>query len=364
MSPINHGKEHSARQIGPILAEPAFQLLFEQANNPVFINELAGPAKWGAFIAVNQAACRQLLYSEDEFRHLNPYAIIPEAQYEILQNNLKHLLSEKKRVFELGFLRKDKRRIPVEISATLLEVNGVPVIHSLVRDISRHKQTETKLKQATTRLRDLAGRIQQIREEERAMLSREIHDELGQVLTVLKIQLSLTRKKLLPEQNDLEEKLAYACTLLDQTVESVQQISAKLRPGILDELGLISAIEWQATEFEKRVGIPCRLSLPPDAPVLPAEMATALFRIFQEALTNVARHANAERVSVFLKFQPQYLILEITDNGRGISKTQISDFASLGILSMRERAMVFGGDMQINGVPGEGTHIKVTMPLK
>ncbi len=355
---------NSGQEINHTLTEPIFRLLFEQANSPFFLNELAGSFKWGAFIAVNQAACRQLLYSEEEFRHLNPYAIIPETQYDVLQNNLEYLLSSKNRVFELEFLRKDKRRIPVEISASLLEVNGVPVIHSLVRDISRHKQTETKLKQATTRLRDLAGRIQQIREEERAMLSREIHDELGQVLTVLKIQLSLARKKLLPQQNDLEEKLAYACTLIDQTVESVQQISAKLRPGILDELGLIPAIEWQAKEFEKRVGILCRLSLPPDAPLLPAEMATALFRIFQEALTNVARHANAERVSVFLKFRPQNLILEITDNGRGISKTQISDSASLGILSMRERAMVFGGDMQINGVPGKGTHIKVTIPLE
>ncbi len=360
---MEHKRENNMPQGEAVSDLPSFRHLFEQANALIFLNEWTNKPKWGAYLKVNRAACRQLLYSKEEFRQLNPYAIIPAAQHETLHRHLKQLQAKKKLVFELEFLRKDKRRIPVEISAVLLENKGRPAVLSVVRDITRYKQTQAKLQEATARLRDLAGRIQQIREEERAMLSREIHDELGQVLTVLKIQLSLTRKKLLPQQNEQKEKLDYACTLIDRTVESVQQISAKLRPGILDELGLIPAIEWQANEFEKRIGIPCRLSLADNPPDLPAEKTTALFRIFQEALTNVARHSRANRVSVFLKFQPDMLILEITDNGRGITKTQISDPTSLGILSMRERVLVFGGQLHINGVPDKGTHIKVTMPL-
>ncbi len=343
--------------------ERHFQQFFEHAGDPMFVNRFSGTDKPGVFTEVNNAACRELLYSKEELLKLSFFSIISAESYDRFRHMLSQLQKEKKAIVQLDFLRKDKRRIPVEISALMFGVENQYTIIYTARNISGHKHTEEKLKEATGRLRDLAGRIQQIREEERSKLSREIHDELGQVLTVLKIQLSLTRKKLLPGQHELEEKLEYACSLLDQTVESVQQISAELRPGILDELGLIAALEWQAREFEKRVGIPCRLSLSANAPKLPEDKNTALFRVFQEALTNVARHSDAERVSVFLKFEPDSLILEVTDNGRGISKTQISDPGSLGILGMRERVMVFGGDMQINGVPGEGTHIKVTMPL-
>jgi len=343
--------------------ERRFRQFFEHASDPMFVNHLSGTGKLGAFAEVNNAACRNLLYSKEEFRNLSLYSIVSAEAYDTLRHMLAQLQKEKRAIVQLDFLRKDKRPIPVEISALLFEFENKSTIISTARDISGHKQTEEKLKDATDRLRELSKRLQQIREEERTIIAREIHDELGQVLTVLKIQLSLAEKKLHPNQIEVIEKMDYACDLLDQTVKSVQQISAKLRPGILDELGLIPAIEWQTREFEKRADISCRLSLSTEPPDIAQEKATALFRIFQEALTNVARHSRAKRVSVFLKFQPDNLILEITDNGRGISQTQINASSSLGILGMRERVMVFGGTMEINGIPGEGTHIKVTMPL-
>ena len=143
----------------------------------------------------------------------------------------------------------------------------------------------------------------------------------------------------------------------------MQQISAKLRPGILDELGLVAAIEWQTKDFEKRTGITFRSSLLKYELNLSKDKATAIFRIYQEAVTNVARHAQAERVSTFLRRKNGLLILEVIDNGRGITKGQLEDHRSLGILGMKERAMILGGTVTINGVPGQGTSLKVEMPL-
>lgn len=213
-------------------------------------------------------------------------------------------------------------------------------------------------------LRELATHLQSVREEERTTIAREIHDELGQVLTVLKIQISLLANKLIENQEPLREKITALTNLIDQSVESVQKISSKLRPGILDELGLIAAIEWQTEEFEKLTGIKCSLVLPKEEIDLDAQRATAIFRIFQEALTNIARHANAEKVSVSLLTNLSNISLEIKDNGKGITQEQIKDFRSLGIHGMEERAMIFGGQVYIDGLAGKGTTLKVEIPIE
>lgn len=345
------------------ISEQRFRILFDHANDAIFVNHMTARQKLGTFIEVNDIACRKLLYSKEEYSHLNPYSIIPYDYYKKMDMALARLETTKETIFQIELLRKDKQRIPVEINARIFTLDGQDTLVCIARNISQRKLVENQLKSTSDRLRDLALRIQDIREEERAMIAREIHDELGQVLTVLKIQLSLTTNKLYPDQLDLKNKLESTFGLLDRAVEAVQQISAKLRPGILDELGLVAAIEWQAQDFEKRTGITCKCSLIEEALELSVERSTALFRIFQEALTNVARHANAERVSIFFKIHEQQLVLEITDNGNGINKSQINSPKSLGLLGMRERAMVFGGDVSINGVLDKGTHVKVTMPL-
>jgi len=184
------------------------------------------------------------------------------------------------------------------------------------------------------------------------------------VLTVLKIQISLLANKLIENQEPLREKITALTNLIDQSVESVQKISSKLRPGILDELGLIAAIEWQTEEFEKLTGIKCSLVLPKEEIDLDAQRATAIFRIFQEALTNIARHANAEKVSVSLLTNLSNISLEIKDNGKGITQEQIKDFRSLGIHGMEERAMIFGGQVYIDGLAGKGTTLKVEIPIE
>ncbi|WP_448522306.1 sensor histidine kinase, partial [Schleiferia thermophila] len=163
-------------------------------------------------------------------------------------------------------------------------------------------------------------------------------------------------------QSDLKDKINSLLKMIDDSVESVQKISGKLRPGILDELGLVSAIEWQTEEFEKTTSIKCSLVLPKDEIVLDENKSTALFRIFQESLTNIARHSNASRVSVNLLKSKQHVILEIRDDGIGITKEQIKDVKSLGIHGMRERAIVLGGEINIEGFPGKGTLIKAVIP--
>ncbi len=345
-------------------SEERFRLLFNHANDAVFVNHLLPNLKFGPFLEVNKVACQRLLYSHEDFLSLNPYSIIPNQYYDRLSDILDQLEKEHHAIYEMEFLRKDNRAIPVEISALLFEYKNKPTILSIARDITQRKQAEQQLKRSSRQLRNLASRIQRIREEERAVIAREIHDELGQVLTVLKIQVSLLGNKLQSSSEDIHQRIGKISDFIDQTVESVQRISAKLRPGILDELGLGAAIEWQAQEFSKNSGIVCKCSLLKEDMQIDAEKATAIFRIFQEALTNVARHAQAERVSVFLRRENQHLILEVTDNGRGITRSQIEDPRSLGILGMKERALIFGGRVSIHGVAGKGSNVKVEMPLE
>jgi signal transduction histidine kinase len=195
------------------------------------------------------------------------------------------------------------------------------------------------------------------------MIAQEIHDELGQVLTALKIQVSLLAKKLNKNQEPLKQKINSLADMIDSSVESVQRISSKLRPGILDELGLIAAIEWQTEEFEKLTNIMCSLVLPKDEINPESNKTTAIFRIFQEALTNIARHSEANKVVVSLFNYQSNIYLEIQDNGKGITQEQIKDFKSLGIHGMKERAIVFGGQVYIEGFMGKGTIVKVEIPL-
>ncbi|HEX2962536.1 MAG TPA: histidine kinase, partial [Ignavibacteriales bacterium] len=259
---------------------------------------------------------------------------------------------------ELGNLGRNFNKMVVELRSFIKEKTErfEETEKELTNRIYQHEQQEEATSQ---QLRNLSSRIQSIREEERTMIAREIHDELGQVLTVLKIQISLFANKLRDDQKYLKEKIESASKVIDKTVESVQRISAKLRPGILDDLGLIPAIEWQAQDFQKSTGIKCDLSLPKEEIEMDEEKSTAIFRIFQEALTNVARHADASLISVFMGISGRNLVLEVTDDGKGITGQQLYDPRSLGLLGMKERAYILGGSVVISGEPGRGTSVKV-----
>ena len=224
-------------------------------------------------------------------------------------------------------------------------------------------EAEREIRNSREELRNLSAHLQSVREEERTRMAREIHDELGQALTALKMDVSWLNRRHLGEDAAFKNKLASMEEVIDRTIETVQKLSGELRPGILDDLGLAAAIEWQAEEFQKRTAIDCQVSLGPEAITLKREQATTMFRIFQETLTNVIRHARATKVEVRLKEQNGNIVLEVTDNGRGITEAEIGDPQSFGLIGMRERVKYIHGEVTIAGSPGKGTKIRVTLPL-
>ncbi len=221
------------------------------------------------------------------------------------------------------------------------------------------RQQRNELRRSRDQLRALTARLQSVREEERTRVAREIHDELGQELTAIKIELS-TLSQDVPA--DKKEKSVSTLKLVDETIQSVRRISAELRPAVLDALGLVAAVEWAAKEFEARTRTKCQLDLPQHDDVIDQERATALFRILQETLTNVARHANATEVNIRLARENGDLSLEVRDNGKGVNDEQLSAASSLGVLGMRERVLMLGGELTITGAPGKGTTVRVRIP--
>ena len=363
LSIIKEISERKKSEIELRESESKFKMLFNNANDAVFVTQLSQEKSYGDFIEVNEVACTRLGYTKEEFLQLSPSAIVSQKNIFDFNLNMERLLKEGHVIYDLIHKAKDKKLIPVEINSHLFFYNEMPTVLSIARDITERKQAEEKLKRTSKLLRELATHLQSVREEERTMIAQEIHDELGQVLTALKIQVSLLANKLNKNQEPLKEKIKSLSNMIDASVESVQKISSKLRPGILDELGLIAAIEWQAEEFEKLTSIKCSLVLPKEEMKLEKNKSTAIFRIFQEALTNIARHSQATKAAISLLIHQSNIYLEILDNGKGITLEQIKDFKSLGIHGMEERAMVFGGQVYFEGVAGKGTIVKVEIPV-
>jgi PAS domain S-box-containing protein len=266
-------------------------------------------------------------------------------------------------------LKKDGSRFWAEVViSVIVDASGALVgFAEVVRDGTERMYLEQDLADAHDRMRALAARHAEVAEQEKMRLSREIHDVLGQELTGLKLDLSwLARRVALvadPPRGPLLNRLATMASQIDGCVETVRRIATGLRPGVLDDLGLDAAIEWQAYEFQARAGIRVELSLPESELELDRDRATAIFRIFQELVTNVARHASATEVSVQLTPEAGWVVLEVSDNGRGITAAERSRPNALGLLGMRERALQFGGSVEIQGIEGHGTRAVVRIPV-
>jgi PAS domain S-box-containing protein len=241
--------------------------------------------------------------------------------------------------------------------------DGRRIYFHTVSDITDAKQVEDQLRASREQLRELSRYLESVREEERTRMAREIHDELGQTLTALKIDLSWLTRRLPHEQELLLKKTESMYELVDEAIQTVKRISTELRPGALDDLGLADAIEWQTEEFGKRTDIKSKFSASPEGIVLDRDRSTAVFRICQEALTNIIRHAKATRVSVSLRKGPGRVSLKISDNGKGIEESQILDPRAFGLIGMRERARFWGGEVKISGAPGKGTLVALSIPL-
>jgi len=236
-----------------------------------------------------------------------------------------------------------------------------------ISDISERRQAEEALENSRRQLRALTARLQSGREEERANVAREIHDELGQVLTAIKMNLDWLERRLGESEdnlavNPLLERVVESAEMADAAIVNVQRIATELRPGVLDNLGLAEALRQEAGRFQQRSGVACELQLTSEQLDLPGPMTTAVFRVFQEALTNVGRHAKATLVRILLEADVEQLMLQVEDDGQGIRLEATTEYRSLGLLGMRERALVLGGEVTISPISPQGTRVCLRLP--
>jgi signal transduction histidine kinase len=234
---------------------------------------------------------------------------------------------------------------------------------SLQYDLEKLKHNlQNEVNNQTERLRNLTMHIQSISEQERTRIAREIHDELGQALTSMKMDTFWLKKKMPEDQGVLREKIDSMANLISDTISTVQRISSELRPRLLDDLGLQAAMEWHAKDFQERTGIACDMTVDLKDDHLDQDHSTTIFRTFQESLTNVARHADATEVFVRLKENGDNIVMTVADNGKGIEEKQKKDPESFGLIGMRERVRHLGGSIEIHGVKNQGTTIKAVIP--
>jgi PAS domain S-box-containing protein len=230
-------------------------------------------------------------------------------------------------------------------------------------EIAERVSAEQQLRASRDQLRALAARLQSVREAERTSIAREIHDELGQACTAIKMDLALIHHKTSKSQETLRHKVDATIQLVDGMIATLRRIASELRPRTLDDLGLTAALEWQAEEFERRMGISCRVSLPQELLALDSDRSTAIFRIFQESLTNVARHSQATEVVARLEKVGDQLLFHVQDNGKGFDPEEVKARRSLGLVGMQERALLLNGELNVEGVPGAGTTLTLRIPL-
>lgn len=285
--------------------------------------------------------------------------------------------------FEFELKRKNGEIFPTEHAVSLIRDNAGTAmgIVSTLRDVTIRKQTEQELHhhrghledlivartgelhKSRESLRELTAHLQSVREDERASIAREVHDELGQALLALSLDIHWVDKNLSAPDLILREKIKSILDLIDATVESVQRITTQLRPALLDDLGMEAAIPWYAGEFQQRTGIKCDTKVVLDGVSIDNDKNITIFRILQEALTNVGRHSGASHVNIFLEVKGGQFLMTIRDDGKGISNEQLHNRQSFGLQGMRERAMAFGGEVLINNNAGGGTVVILTMPL-
>ena len=341
-------------------SESKYKTLTENSLTGIFIHQN------GKLIFVNDKFAEMHGYKPEELLRKSHLLLVHPDQ----KKNMKGMASKRLKgksvpqQYEVQRITKDGKTIWCEMMATLIEYKGKPAIMGNLIDITERKLAEVAIKQSEEQLRNLTTYLQKIGEVERTNIAREIHDELGLGLTVLKIDLSWLRKRLPENEIPLHEKAETMTQLIDKTIQTVKKISTELRPGLLDDLGLAAAIEWQAEEFQKRTGIQCKITIDPKDVTFDRDRNTAIYRIFQETLTNVARHAQATEVDVSLRQRDGQLELIVRDNGRGITEKELANPRSFGLIGIRERVKIFSGINIIKGVPGKGTKVTVRMPIR
>jgi PAS domain S-box-containing protein len=317
------------------------------------------------FLEVNDVACRQLGYSRDELLRMGPADIDSGTETERIPAIMEELNRSGAYTFEMRHRRKDGSELPVEISAHRFVLDEVPMVLSTARDVSHLRKVEQELREGERRYRELSIHLQHVREEQLARLSREIHDDLGQSLTALRMNLTVLERdiaRVVAEQQRerINTTMEDVKSILMGTVQKTRELVKELRPTVLDTSGLLEALEWQVEEFRRFSGIDVRLHRGSEELELTGDRALAVFRIVQESLTNTARHSNASRVSVSVELDEEELRIDISDNGCGFDTEEAN--SSFGLLGMRERANFCGGSLSISSTGEGGTRVSLKIP--
>lgn len=336
------------------------QIKYEKELSDILINSLPGLFymfnKKGEYVLWNENLEKISGYTKEEIKCINPVEFVPEDQREEVAGKIANVFINGSDFVEADFYTKDKKRIPYYFTGIFINYNGEDCMMGVGIDISEKVKIENEL-------REFSSRIQNIREEERTMIAREIHDELGQQLTGLKMNLSWINKKMTHDNPEISSKVNDSIHIIENTIQSVRKIATQLRPSILDDLGLIAALEWQTEDFQKRFNITSSFFCNQSFVEINKDKATAIFRIYQESLTNVLRHSNATKLNTHLEVDVKSLTLKIIDNGVGFNIIDINNKNTLGLLGMKERAIMFGGDYDISSALNIGTTITVIMPI-
>jgi PAS domain S-box-containing protein len=325
----------------------------------------------GKFVFVNNSAVELFGARNSEeligqpikkFVHPDYHSLVDQRIGKILAEELKAPKIVEK------FVKIDGTLIDVEVTAIPFNYHGQPAVQVVIHDITEQKRAKDKLEQSYRQVRELAEHLHTIREDERVAMSRDIHDDMGQILTALKIELSIietelvTKDDLLKPENLLAE-IKEMQNLVDEAIQSVRKLLKELRPDVLDNLGLLKAIIWQAEEFEKRNNVKCYFHSNVTEINLDKKKSVAILRILQEALTNITRHANATKVEIKLNLLDNEILLKVIDDGVGFSQKTLSERKTMGIVGMRERTLILGGEFEILSREGNGTTVLLSIPL-
>jgi PAS domain S-box-containing protein len=341
------------------LSEQKYKLLFESNPMPMWMRSVDNMN----IIDVNGAACIAYGYTKDEFLQLHHADLRHPDEVESFISEFQLDMPHPVNRGIWKHRKKDQTFIDVEIFAQDIVYNHQKVRLILAKDVTEKLKAEEQLKNSYQEIRRLASYLQNVREEERKNIAREIHDQLGQQLTVMKMDISWLEKKIVSSDKIAVDKMNELRNITDDTINLVRRIASDLRPGLLDDMGLVAAMEWQLEDFQKRSGVAAKLVGMDDEPELGPAAKTSLFRIVQESLTNIARYASAKNVVVSLEQTENQLILSIKDDGVGFDREKTASVRTLGILGMRERTAMMGGNYAIISSPGKGTTVVVTVPL-
>jgi two-component system sensor histidine kinase UhpB len=325
----------------------------------------------GTIVYVNEATVHLLLASSRGALIGRSFLDFVPAEYK--DEVLRRMAAPAETVQKAGPLlvkatREDGKEFFLEALGSRITYGGQPAAQVILRDISDRVRAYEELRTSREQLRRLSTHLQSARESERSAIAREIHDELGGALTALKFDIASFEELLPPgdaatARGPIVEKLESMSALIDTTVQTMRRIITQLRPVLLDSLGLSAAIEWLAEDFQTRTGIPCEARIEREDGLADNERATAVYRIVQETLTNVARHAGATRVEITMDIRGGMLHLTVCDNGKGVTEEQIRAPGSFGIMGMKERALIFGGEVSLEAAPTGGTAVSLRLPL-